>query len=73
MTVHVVDCLIVLVGAFFDTQSPLTVTQMLWVNLIRDTVAAMALASLPPNETVMRGKPRDRSAFIINKSMKWNI
>lgn len=73
MTVNVVACLIVLVGAFFDTQSPLTVTQMLWVNLIMDTFAAMALASLPPNETVMHGKPRDRSAFIINKSMKWNI
>lgn len=73
MTVNIVACLIVLVGAFFDTQSPLTVTQMLWVNLIMDTFAAMALASLPPNETVMRGKPRDRSAFIINKSMKWNI
>ena len=73
MTVNVVACLIVLVGAFYDTQSPLTVTQMLWVNLIMDTFAAMALASLPPNETVMRGKPRDRSAFIINKSMKWNI
>lgn len=73
MTVNVVACLIVLVGAFFDTQSPLTVTQMLWVNLIMDTFAAMALASLPPNETVMRSKPRDRSAFIINKSMKWNI
>ena len=43
------------------------------MNLIMDTFAAMALASLPPNETVMRGKPRDRSAFIINKSMKWNI
>lgn len=73
MTVNIVACLIVLVGAFFDTQSPLTVTQMLWVNLIMDTFAAMALASLPPNETVMRGKPRDRRAFIINKSMKWNI
>lgn len=73
MTVNVVACLIVLVGAFFDTQSPLTVTQMLWVNLIMDTFAAMALASQPPNETVMRGKPRDRRAFIINKSMKWNI
>ena len=73
MTVKVVACLIVLVGAFFDTQSPLTVTQMLWVNLIMDTFAAMALASLPPNESVMRSKPRDRSAFIINKSMKWNI
>lgn len=73
MTVNVVACLIVLVGAFYDTQSPLTVTQMLWVNLIMDTFAAMALASLPPNESVMRSKPRDRSAFIINKSMKWNI
>lgn len=73
MTVNVVACLIVLVGAFYDTQSPLTVTQMLWVNLIMDTFAAMALASLPPNEAVMRSKPRDRSAFIINRLMKWNI
>lgn len=73
MTVNVVACLIVLVGAFYDTQSPLTVTQMLWVNLIMDTFAAMALASLPPNESVMRSKPRDRSAFIINRLMKWNI
>lgn len=53
MTVNVVACLIVLIGAFFDTQSPLTVTQMLWVNLIMDTFAAMALASLPPSEQVM--------------------
>jgi len=73
MTVNVVACLIVLVGAFFDTRSPLTVTQMLWVNLIMDTFAAMALASLPPSESVMRDKPRDRNAFIINGFMKWNI
>lgn len=73
MTVNVVACLIVLTGAFFDTQSPLTVTQMLWVNLIMDTFAAMALASLPPNEAVMREKPRDRNAFIITRFMKWNI
>ena len=50
-------------------QSPLTVTQMLWVNLIMDTFAAMALASLPPSESVMRDKPRSRSAFIIDKAM----
>ena len=54
MTVNVVACLIVLCGAFMGTESPLTVTQMLWVNLIMDTFAAMALASLPPSERVMK-------------------
>ena len=73
MTVNVVACLIVLVGAFFDTQSPLTVTQMLWVNLIMDTFAAMALASLPPTESVMKEKPRNRRSFIISRPMKWFI
>lgn len=69
MTVNVVACLIVLSGAFMGMQSPLTVTQMLWVNLIMDTFAAMALASLPPSESVMRDKPRSRTAFIIDKTM----
>ncbi len=69
MTVNVVACLIVLCGAFMGVQSPLTVTQMLWVNLIMDTFAAMALASLPPSEQVMKEKPRSRSAFIISPAM----
>lgn len=69
MTVNVVACLIVLCGAFMGMQSPLTVTQMLWVNLIMDTFAAMALASLPPSESVMNDKPRPRQAFIINRPM----
>ena len=69
MTVNVVACLIVLIGAFVGEQSPLTVTQMLWVNLIMDTFAAMALASLPPSESVMHEKPRPRTAFIITKPM----
>jgi Ca2+-transporting ATPase len=56
-------------GAFMGTESPLTVTQMLWVNLIMDTFAAMALASLPPSESVMNDAPRSRKAFIINRSM----
>lgn len=73
VTVNVVACLIVLVGAFMGTKSPLTVTQMLWVNLIMDTFAAVALASLPPEESVMREKPRKREDFIINKTMRWNI
>ena len=73
MTVNVVACLIVLVGAFIGTESPLTVTQMLWVNLIMDTFAAMALASLPPTHEVMREKPRKRKDFIINRKMLWNI
>ncbi len=69
MTVNVAACLIVLAGAFMGTESPLTVTQMLWVNLIMDTFAAMALASLPPSSSVMRDKPRDRRKFIINPAM----
>ena len=69
MTVNVVASLIVLVGAFMGMQSPLTVTQMLWVNLIMDTFAAVALASLPPSRKVMEAKPRKRSAFIISRAM----
>lgn len=69
MTVNVVACFTVLVGVFMDMQTPLTVTQMLWVNLIMDTFAAMALASLPPSKNVMKEKPRERNAFIINRSM----
>ena len=73
MTVNVVACLIVLIGAFLGTQSPLTVTQMLWVNLIMDTFAAMALASLPPDERVMKDKPRRQTDFIITRSMAIDI
>lgn len=73
VTVNVVACLIVLIGAFIGEQSPLTVTQMLWVNLIMDTFAAMALASLPPSEAVMKETPRPRTAFIINRHMRWGI
>ncbi|MDE5843932.1 MAG: calcium-translocating P-type ATPase, PMCA-type [Muribaculaceae bacterium] len=72
LTVNVAACLIVLAGAFMGTESPLTVTQMLWVNLIMDTFAAMALASLPPSRRVMEDKPRDRRRFIINRPM-WNF
>lgn len=73
LTVNVAACFIVLFGAFMGEESPLTVTQMLWVNLIMDTFAAMALASLPPSESVMRHKPRDRKAFILNRQMYENI
>ena len=73
LTVNVTACFLVLCGAFMGTESPLTVTQMLWINLIMDTFAAMALASLPPSESVMQDKPRDRNAFILNKSMIANI
>lgn len=69
LTVNVVACLVVLVGAFMGTESPLTVTQMLWVNLIMDTFASMALSSLPPSRSVMDAKPRDRHAFIITGGM----
>lgn len=69
MTVNVAACLVVLVGVFMGVQSPLTVTQMLWINLIMDTFAAMALASLPPEKRLMKEKPRDRNAFIINRKI----
>ena len=73
LTINFVALLIVLLGSVIGTELPLTVTQMLWVNLIMDTFAAMALASLPPSESVMKDKPRDRNAFILNKAMYQNI
>ena len=73
MTVNVVACLIVLVGAFMGTEVPLTVTQMLWVNLIMDTFAAMALASLPPSTSVMKEKPRDLFFTIFVMLQFWNM
>ena len=65
LTVNVVACLIVAIGAFIGEESPLTVTQMLWVNLIMDTFAALALASLPPTKTVMDEKPRSVDESIL--------
>lgn len=73
LTVNVAACFIVLFGAFMGTESPLTVTQMLWVNLIMDTFGAMALASLPPSPLVMDEKPRDRNAFIITRRMNTDV
>ncbi len=73
MTVNVAACFIVLAGAFMGMESPLTVTQMLWVNLIMDTFAAMALASLPPSKRVMKDKPRSRKAFILTGPISRNI
>jgi Ca2+-transporting ATPase len=73
MTINVAACLIVLLGAFMGTESPLTVTQMLWVNLIMDTFAALALASLPPNPSVMRDSPRKSADHIISKAMMRRI
>lgn len=69
MTVCVIACTVVLVGAFTGKDSPLSVTQMLWVNLIMDTFAAMALASLPPSEAVMKEQPRSRTSFIVSRPM----
>ena len=73
MTINVAACIIVLFGAFLGVQSPLTVTQMLWVNLIMDTFAALALASLPPSQRVMNDPPRQRKANIITKEMARGI
>ena len=76
LTINVAACLIVLLGSLLGTESPLTITQMLWVNLIMDTFAAGALASLPPNERVMKDKPRRSGKdgdFIITRPMAYNI
>lgn len=69
LTVNVAACFLVLFGSFMGAESPLTVTQMLWVNLIMDTFGAMALASLPPSRSVMHEKPRDRRASILTRAM----
>lgn len=73
LTINFVALLIVLLGSFVGTELPLTVTQMLWVNLIMDTFAALALASIPPSEGVMDEKPRRSDDFIITKAMRYNI
>ncbi|MBR1547312.1 MAG: calcium-translocating P-type ATPase, PMCA-type [Prevotella sp.] len=73
LTVNVTALLLVLFGAFVGTELPLTITQILWVNLIMDTFAAMALASLPPSREVMQDKPRASDAFIITHSMARGI
>ena len=73
LTINVVALLSVLLGAFLGTELPLTVTQMLWVNLIMDTFAAMALASIAPSMDVMNEKPRKRTDFIISPAMRNNI
>lgn len=73
LTINVTALLIVLLGSIFGHELPLTVTQMLWVNLIMDTFAAGALASLPPNTRVMESKPRRNNDFIINPKMRFNI
>ena len=73
LTINVAACIIVMFGAFTGVDSPLTITQMLWVNIIMDTFAAMALASLPPELNVMQDKPRNHKAHIISKPMALTI
>ena len=73
LIVNVTALLLVLGGSIIGTALPLTVTQILWVNLIMDTFAAMALASLPPSHEVMKEKPRNQTEFIINRSMAYGI
>ena len=69
MTINVAACFLVMFGALLGTDVVLTVTQMLWVNLIMDTLAALALASLPPSASVMNDKPRSKNAHILTKPM----
>ena len=73
LVVNVAALLLVLGGSIIGTEMPLTVTQILWVNLIMDTFAALALASLPPSHEVMNDKPRKATDFIINKGMAFGI
>ena len=73
LTINVVAVVIVLLGSIFGSELPLTVTQMLWVNLIMDTFAALALASLPPSRSVMKEKPRSSKDFIITPAMTRSI
>ena len=73
LVVNVTALLLVLGGSFIGTELPLTITQMLWVNLIMDTFAAMALSSLPPESEVMKDKPRKQTDFIINRGMAFGI
>ena len=73
LTINFVALFIVLLGSLIGTELPLTVTQMLWVTLIMDTFAALALASIPPSEDVMQEKPRKSTDFIITRPMWWNI
>lgn len=73
LTINFVALLVVLIGSFIGTELPLTVTQMLWINIIMDTFAAMALASIPPTSRVMEEKPRKSTDFIITRVMKINI
>ncbi|MBO4786600.1 MAG: cation-translocating P-type ATPase, partial [Prevotella sp.] len=73
LVVNVTALLLVLAGSLIGTELPLTVTQILWVNLIMDTFAAMALASLPPSREVMKDKPRSQDDFIITRPMMWGI
>jgi Ca2+-transporting ATPase len=73
LVVNVTALLLVLFGSLIGTELPLTITQILWINLIMDTFAAMALASLPPSREVMHERPRSRDAFIITHGMMRGI
>ena len=73
LVVNVTALLLVIGGSLIGTEMPLTVTQILWVNLIMDTFAAMALASLPPSREVLNEQPRKATDFIISRSMGWGI
>lgn len=73
LTINVAAVGIALLGPFIGIELPLTVIQMLWINLIMDTLAALALATEPPNSEVMRQPPRNPDAFIVTPSMAWNI
>ncbi|MBQ1940230.1 MAG: cation-translocating P-type ATPase, partial [Alistipes sp.] len=73
LTINVVAIVICFVGAIIESVIPLTVPQILWVNIIMDTFAAMAFSSLPPSKEVMQERPRRHSDFIVSKNMAWMI
>lgn len=73
LTINVAALGIAFLGPFIGVKFPLTVIQMLWVNLIMDTFAALALATEPPHWNVMKRPPRKSKDFIVTKSMAANI
>jgi len=73
LTINIAALSIALIGPFIGVSLPFTVTQMLWINLIMDTFAALALAAEPPHSSVMKDKPRNPDAFIVSKTMSKSI
>lgn len=73
LTISLTALAISMVGSFLDTDIPLTVTQILWINLIVDTFASLALSTIPPSADVMKEQPRKSSDFILSRFVKKSV